>query len=256
MSKQAILAVSFGTTYATTRAKTIDATIAQLQAAHPTYHIVQAYTSGIVRRRILANENLAIDSPEVALAKLRTAGYDEVIIQSLHLLPGWEYQLLEKLLQAEHDHFKVLRLTPPLLASFEDFQRITAFMKQEAASLATDEAILWMGHGSSHSCFTMYACLDHMLTDSANFVAAVESYPSLAHELPLLQARGVKKVHLQPLMLVAGNHAHNDMAGGKDSWQGQLQQHGFEPIACFKGLGEYPAIQQMFVDKLKMVLED
>ena len=82
MGKKAILAVSFGTTYAATRAKTIDATVAQLQAAHPTYRVVQAYTSGIVRRRILANENLAIDSPEVALAKLRTAGYDEVIIQS------------------------------------------------------------------------------------------------------------------------------------------------------------------------------
>ncbi|QLL69178.1 sirohydrochlorin cobaltochelatase [Lactobacillus sp. 3B(2020)] len=256
MSKQAILAVSFGTTYPETRSKTIEATVEKIQATYPKAKVVQVFTSRIVRQRVLVNEQLVVDSPEEALKKLLAAGYHEVYIQSLHLLPGWEYQLLVKLVKKYRDDFDILKLTQPLLADYNDFKKVVKFLKQQEAMLAPDEARVWMGHGSSHSCFTSYACLDHMLAGSRSFVAAVESYPNLDREVADLKATGATKIILQPLMLVAGNHAHNDMAQGPDSWRAQLEKLGYQVEARFKGLGEYTAIQEVFVDKLKVVMEE
>lgn len=112
-----------------------------------------------------------------------------------------------------------------------------------------------MGHGTADSAFTAYACLDHMLMGTGNYVGAVESYPDIDFEIQRLTNDGIQHVVMQPLMMVAGNHAHHDMASDSPtSWSSQLQVHGITADAKFIGLGEYPEIQQMYIDHLKQVM--
>jgi Cobalamin biosynthesis protein CbiK, Co2+ chelatase len=255
MSKTALLMVSFGTTYPETRHKTIEATENAFRAAFPDAEVFRAFTSKIVVSRIKKNEGLSIDSPQEALAKIIAGGYDTLYVQSLHLIPSIEYHQVETAVAKEADHFKRVVMSRPLLNDFADYQATIGFLKQIGSLLAADEAVLFMGHGTANSAFTAYACLDHMLMGSQHYMGAVESYPDIQFEISRLKADGVKHVRLQPFMLVAGNHAHNDMASdAPDSWQSQLQRAGIQVTSQLKGLGEYPEIQQQFITHLKRQL--
>lgn len=176
-------------------------------------------------------------------------------LPSLHIIPGMEYGLVQQTVDKFRDQFKQLKLTQPLLDTFEDFQKLVAFLKAQSAALPNGEALLWMGHGTAHSSFTTYACLDHMLSGTKSYVGAVESYPDVRDEIKRLKADHVRKVYTQPLMMVAGNHAHNDMASDDPhSWKSILEASGISAEPVLKGLGQYPVIQQMFIDKLKAIL--
>lgn len=112
-----------------------------------------------------------------------------------------------------------------------------------------------MGHGTAHSSFTTYACLDHMLAGTKSYVGAVESYPDITDELTRLKHAQIKKVYLQPLMMVAGNHAHNDMASDNPhSWKSIVDANNIDAQPRLKGLGEYPEIQQLFIEKLSKLI--
>jgi len=111
-----------------------------------------------------------------------------------------------------------------------------------------------MGHGSSHPANASYSCLQLMLYDAFPrvFVATVEGYPELENILPRLKELGIKEVTLSPLMLVAGDHAQNDLAGpGEDSWQSLLEKEGYTVSLIMKGLGEYPIYQELFVQRIR-----
>lgn len=255
MSKTALLIVSFGTTYPETRHQTIEATEDAFRTAFPNAEVFRAFTSKIVVSRIKQNEGLSIDSPKQALAKIIAGGYDNLYVQSLHLIPGIEYHQVEAAVAKEAGHFKRVVIGRPLLNDFADYQATSAFLKQIGKPLAADEAVLFMGHGTANSAFTAYACLDHMLMGSQHYMGAVESYPDIQFEISRLKADGIKRVRLQPFMLVAGNHAHNDMASdAPDSWQSQLQRAGIQVRSQLKGMGEYPEIQQQFINHLKRQL--
>lgn len=256
MTKKAILAVSFGTTFPETREKTIGATEEALKKAFPGYDLFRAFTSRIVRHRIQKNEGITIDDPVVALDKLADQGYEEVYVQSLHIIPGIEYNLLKNSVMAFQDRFAVLKLTKPLLVSFADFQALTSWMEEEGRDLPAGEGILWMGHGTAHRAFTTYACLDHMLSGTNSYVGAVESYPDVQDEIKRLCHANIKKVYLRPLMMVAGNHAHNDMAADTPhSWKTQLENNGIAVTPVLAGLGESPAIQRLFIDRMKEIMK-
>lgn len=255
MAKKAILAVSFGTTFPETREKTIGATEQAISQAFPDYDVFRAFTSKIVRKRIKEKEGLSIDDPATALTKLADKGYEKVYAQSLHIIPGIEYRLVEDVVAAYQDRFKEIKLTQPLLNTFDDFQQLTAFLKKQSAYLPSGKAILWMGHGTAHSSFTTYACLDHMLAGTKSYVGAVESYPDIEDEIMRLKHAQVTKVFMQPLMMVAGNHAHNDMASNDPhSWKSILKAHDITAHPVLKGLGEYSEIQQMFIAKLREII--
>lgn len=255
MTKKAILAVSFGTTFPETREKTIGATERAIKKAFPGYDVFRAFTSKIVRHRIEEKEGLVIDDPATALNKLAAKGYEEVYVQSLHIIPGIEYGLVQETAKKYQDSFKVIKVTQPLLDTFEDFQRLVRFIANQSSKLPSGEAILWMGHGTAHSSFTTYACLDHMLAYTKSYVGAVESYPDVDDEIKRLKHAGITKAYTQPLMMVAGNHAHNDMASDDpQSWKSILENNGITAEPVLKGLGEYPEIHDMFIAKLKEIL--
>lgn len=256
MSKKAILAVSFGTTFPETREKTIGAIEKALGKSFSDYDVFRAFTSKIVRKRIAVKENINIDDPAAALQKLADKGYEEVYVQSLHIIPGIEYGIVKQVVADYKDKFKKIAYTQPLLDSFEDFQNLVNFLKKQSADLPSGQAMLWMGHGTSRSVFTTYACLDHMLAGTKSYVGAVESYPHIDGEIKFLKRDQISKVVLQPMMIVAGNHAHNDMASDDShSWKSILKAQGIEAQPVLKGLGEYPEIQQMFVKKLQMAMK-
>lgn len=130
-------------------------------------------------------------------------------------------------------------------------------LRQQMPPLAADETVVFMGHGASHHAFAAYACLDHMMT-AKGFparVGAVESYPEVDILIDSLRRQGVKGVHLMPLMLVAGDHAINDMASDEeDSWKTLFNAAGITATPWLNGLGENPAVRAMFVAHLQQAL--
>ena len=239
MNKKAILAVSFGTTYPETREKTIGATEKKISKEFPDYDVFRAFTSTIVRKRIYKNEGIKVDSIQEALNKLRAQGYEEVYLQSLHIIPGIEYQLVQNAIDGYSPQFKKLVATPPLLDKFADYEQLVNFLKKQSAYLPSGKAIL-----------------DHMLAGTKSYVGAVESYPDVHDEIKRLKHAKVEKVYMQPLMMVAGNHAHNDMASDQpNSWKTILKENDIVGHPVLKGLGEYEEIQEMFIAKLRTTIE-
>lgn len=256
MTKTAILVVSFGTTFPGTRQKTIAATEAAIQQAYPDATVFRAFTSNVVIKRIREKEQIKIDTPSQALHKIQQAGFTRVLVQSLHIIPGIEYQRLLSQLAGYRDQFAELIVGQPLLSDYSDYQWLVAQLPKLTPNLAADEGVLFMGHGTADNQFTAYACLDHMLMGTRHYVGAVESYPDLTLELKRMQQDGIKKVHLWPLMLVAGNHATNDMSSTKpDSWRSQLEAQGFKTESHLVGLGELPAVQQRFTQHLQQAID-
>ncbi len=146
------------------------------------------------------------------------------------------------------NQLELVKVGKPLLSSIEDYQKVVAWLKTMAADLDENEALVLMGHGSQHSAFTVYACLDHMLLEKPIFICAVESYPEFSLLIERLKKSRYKKIKLYPLMLVAGDHATNDMASDEeDSWKSQLEQAGFTVEAYLRGMGEFRKYNSNFV---------
>lgn len=252
MSKIAILVVSFGTTYVETRRTTIEAIETAIQQAFPEATVFRAFTSKIVVRRIQENEHQHVDSPVEALKHIQEQGFDELWVQSLHLTAGIEYEQAMAAVNQVRQSFRRVVIGPPLLHTQQDFLTVVTYLKQWYPVTQADEGVLWMGHGTVHQAFASYACLDHMLWGSHHYLGAVESYPEFPLESQRLQRDGIHHVILQPFMLVAGNHAHQDMASEQPgSWQSLLEATGIKVTPVLRGLGSYQQIQQLFVQHLR-----
>lgn len=254
--KKALIAVSFGTSYPETRKKTIEAVEQKLTETITNYDVYRAFTSTKVIKKIKEQEGIEIPTVLELMEKLRDNGYQEVVVQPLHIIPGSEY--IKALHQAScyEKDFERIRVGSPLLSSFEDYQKVIAWMKKLASDLTPEEAIVFMGHGSQHPAFTAYACLDHLLLNKPIFVCAVESYPEIASVIERLKTEKNQKIQLHPLMLVAGDHATNDMASDdEDSWKSQLQRAGFQVESYLKGMGEYPEIQEQFIEHAQVAIQ-
>ncbi|RLM20309.1 sirohydrochlorin cobaltochelatase [Brenneria alni] len=255
--KKALLIISFGTSYPQTRQKNIDACEQRLAAACPDRDRFRAFTSEMIIGKLRERDGLLVDNPGQALSRLAEAGYQDVAIQSLHVINGDEYEKVTAEVRAFMPRFRRLVLGAPLLSSFADYQQIMTALRGQMPRLAADERVVFMGHGASHHAFSAYACLDHLMTSQQfpALVGAVESYPEIGHIIQRLQQQGVGKVHLMPLMLVAGDHAINDMASDEaGSWKSQLEAAGIATQCWLQGLGENPLIREMFVQHLDAAL--
>lgn len=254
--KKALLAVSFGTSYPETRKKTIEAVEERLAENFPDYDVLRAFTSNKVIKKIKEQEGLEILTVDQQMRHLAESGYQEVVLQPLHIINGSEYSKALHQAMKYNDQFESVKVGTPLLTSMADYRGVIAWLESLTTDLAEDEAIVLMGHGSQHAAFTVYACLDHMVLNRPIFVCAVESYPEIETVVERLKEENYRKIKLYPLMLVAGDHATNDMASDEeDSWKSQLQQAGFEVEPVLQGMGEFPAIQDQFVAHAAAVME-
>jgi len=264
-NKDAILIMSFGTTYKDTRAKTIDATVNAIAKANPNVKVVTAFTSHIIIDRIKKKEGKTYPTPEEALKQLKAEGYTRVALVSLDIIPGIEYSYNRGVYEHAKKDFKSVSLGTSLLYwQGQEDQRddIEDFIKALSADIKTntkDEAVLLMAHGTPQPANAYYSVIQAKLNDMGYdnvFVYTVEGWPNLETVLPKLKAKGIKKIKLQPIMMVAGDHATNDMAGDEpDSHKNVLKNAGFNVSITLKGLGENANIQNMYVARAKEAVD-
>lgn len=222
-SKKAILVVSFGTSYEDSLKDCIESTENFIKESFKDYNIKRAFTSYMIINKILKRDNIKINNPMEALEELRNEGYEEIIVQPLHIMFGEEYEKIEKAVIKFKDKFKILKLGKPLLFKNEDYKIATEALKTQLPKLNKEEAIILMGHGTEHPANASYFQFDYYLREHINpniYLCSVESDPSIESVIPKLKEHGVKNVLLMPFMLVAGDHANNDMAGeDEESWK-------------------------------------
>ena len=141
LNKKSILSLSFGKQYPETSEKTNGATEKKISEEFPDYDVFRAFTSTIVRKRIYKNEGIKVDSIREALDKLKAQGYEEVYLQSLHIIPGIEYQLVQNAIDNYSPQFEKLVATPPLLDKFADYEQLVNFLEKQSSYLPSGKAI-------------------------------------------------------------------------------------------------------------------
>lgn len=254
--KPAILVVSFGTTYVDTRAKNITAVLEAVAAANPDYPVYEAWTSSMIMRA-LEKKGTHVDNVTEALVKIHEDGITDLYVLPTHLLYGEEYDKMNAMLDAQRGNFDSITVAQPLLAD-EAALRTVLKAVGDGLPCQADEALVLMGHGTPHFCNTVYAALDYHAKDLGLghlFVGTVEAYPDVDVVLKKVKEGNFKKVALTPLMLVAGDHATNDMASSEeDSWNTIFKQNGYETRPVIRGLGEYETIQQEYMNRLSAIL--
>ncbi len=253
MSK-ALLVVSFGTSVAETREKTITAIEREVQSAFPERTFYRAWTSGYLRNRLREKGELLVDAPAEALERMLREGVTDLLVQPTHMLPGKEFNDgILKTLEQWKGHFDWIALGAPLLAEQGDVETLADILEQIFSSLVGERNLLaLMGHGSSASVCNPYLQLGELLEKKGlgRFcVGTVEHCPGFAPVVQRAKLLRPDKIYLAPLMVVAGEHALHDLAGRtEDSWRSRLEREGFQQIVpLLKGLGEYPALREMYI---------
>lgn len=251
--KAAILVVSFGTSYNDSRDITIGAIENAIADTFPEYEVRRAFTSQIIIDKLKERDGLEIDNVEEALDRAVADGITTLIVQPTHLMDGYEYTDLADALKDYEDKIDTIVLAELLLTSEEDFDAVVKAITEKTADYDDGEtAICFMGHGTEAESNAVYAKMQDKLTEAGYenyYIGTVEAEPSLDDVLAALNEKGsYKKVVLEPLMVVAGDHANNDMAGDEDdSWKVVLQNEGYEVECLIEGLGQIPAIQDIYV---------
>ena len=256
--ERAILVVSFGTSYEETRKKTIDCIEQDIAAAYPEYRVYRAWTSKIIMKKIKERDGISVRNVREAMVQMENDGIKEVIVQPTHVMNGYENDRMTEDVNAYRSHFSRVAIAAPMLTDMEDQTKLIKAVA-ENIPVADDEALILMGHGTEHFANSIYAALDYQFKDMGYpniFVGTVEGYPELENVKKLLKKTGLKKVVLAPFMVVAGDHATNDLSGDEeDSWKSLLCADGYEVRCVLKGLGEYPQVRRLFVDHIAAVIK-
>ncbi len=247
-----LLVVSFGTSYNDNRRETIGAIEKAMQKAFPDYSVRRGFTSQIIIDHVNKRDGEKIDNVTEALDRAVDNGVKTLVVQPTHLMNGLEYTDLKDELATYSDSFEKVVLGQPLLTSDDDFQKVMNAIVDVTKEYDDGEtAICFMGHGTEADSNSVYTKMQETLKAAGHdnyFVGTVEATPSLDDVIAAVKESGCKKVVLRPLMIVAGDHANNDMAGDEDgSWKTEFEKAGFEVTTVVEGLGSVPAIQDLFV---------
>lgn len=248
-----LLVVSFGTSFNDSRRLTVGAIEEAMEKAFPDYSVRRGFTSQIIIDHVKERDGEVIDNVGEALDRAVDNGVKNLVIQPTHLMDGLEYNDLVNEVAQYADAFASISIGKPLLTSDEDFQTVAKAMVDATASYDDGKtAICFMGHGTEAESNAVYAKMQEVLTDGGYenyFVGTVEAAPSLDDVLALVQAGTYERVVLQPMMIVAGDHANNDMAGDEeDSWKTAFEAAGYQVECVVRGLGEFETIQNLLVE--------
>ncbi len=255
-----LLVVSFGTSFNDSRRLTIGAIEKALQEAYPDWSVRRAFTSQIIIDHVAQRDGEVIDNVAQALDRAVENGVKTLVVQPTHLMHGFEYTDLVEELAEYADAFEAIAVGEPLVSSEEDFAAVA-----QAVAEATEDfndgktAICFMGHGTEAESNVIYTQMQEVFTNSEienRFVGTVEAEPSVDDVLEAVQAGEYERVVLRPLMIVAGDHANNDMAGEEeDSWKSVFESAGYEVECVLEGLGQLEAVQDLFVGHAGAAIE-
>lgn len=250
--KPAILVVSFGTSFNDSRHITIGAIESAIREKFPDYDVRRAFTSQIIIDKLKERDGVVIDNVEEALDRLVADKVQEIVVQPTHLMNGYEYDDLAKALESYKDKFKKIAFGEPLLSSDDDYYKVIAALASVSERYDDGKtALVFMGHGTEAESNKVYSTLQDKLTAEGKknyFIGTVEATPSIEDVLKGVKAAGLKKAVLRPLMVVAGDHANNDMADLEDpeSWASQLTAAGIEVECVLEGLGQIVEIDDLY----------
>ena len=282
IGEKELLVVSFGTSFNGSRAADIGGIEKALQEAYPDWSVRRAFTSQIIINHIQARDGEKIDNVEQALERAAANGVKQLIVQPTHLMHGTEYDELTKAVNSFGEMFESVKVAEPLLGQVgADASEVNAD-KETVAKAITETAVseagfdsleaaaqdktafVFMGHGTSHAAKVTYSQMQAQMEQLGYgnvFIGTVEGEPeetACEAVIEKVKAAGYTKIVLRPLMVVAGDHANNDMAGEEaDSWMSMFKAAGFEKVdAQINGLGSIPAVQQIYVEHTGKVVNE
>ena len=277
-----LLVVSFGTSFNDSRVKDIKGIEDALQAAYPDWSVRRAFTAQIIINHVQARDGEKIDNMQQALDRAVANGVKNLVVQPTHLMHGAEYDEMMEMIDEYKDKFESVAVAEPLLGEVGADAAVINADKEAVAKAVTAAAVkdagfdsleaaaeekvafVFMGHGTSHTAKVSYSQMQtamQTLGYSNVFIGTVEGEPeetACENVIEAVKAAGYTKVILRPLMVVAGDHANNDMAGADDdSWLSQFQASGdFASVECqIAGLGEIEDIQQRYIEHTKAAID-
>ena len=277
-----LLVVSFGTSFNGSRTADIGGIEKALQTAYPDWSVRRAFTAQIIINHVQARDDEKIDNMDQALQRAVDNGVKNLVVQPTHLMHGAEYDELTEAVESYKDKFESVTIAEPLLGEVGDSDDAVNDDKKAVAEAITAEAVktagyddldaaeadgtafVFMGHGTSHTAKISYSQMQSQMNDLGYdnvFIGTVEGKPedtACEAVIEKIKEAGYKKVVLRPLMVVAGDHANNDMAGDdEDSWKSQFEASGaFDKIDTqIAGLGEISAIQDLYVAHTKAAMD-
>ena len=256
-----LLVVSFGTSFNDNRRNTIGAIEDALEKAFPDWSVRRAFTSQIIIDHVKSRDGEEIDNVKQALDRAVANGVKKLVVQPTHLMNGLEYTDLTEEVSQYADAFDKISIGEPLLSTDEDFKSV-----EEAITGATSTyddgqtAIVFMGHGTEADSNAIYAKMqENLKADKFEnyYIGTVEATPSVNDVLELVKADDYKRVVLRPLMVVAGDHANNDMAGDEDdSWKSIFEAACYEVECVLEGLGSVDAIHEIYVAHAQKAVDE
>lgn len=245
--KRGVIVASFGTTHDDTRKKTIDVIENDIKNTYKDSIILSAWTSDKIRAKLKKRYNLHINDIKEALEEAIKLEIEDLLIISTHIMDGIENNKVKEAVACYKDKFSRIRMGNALLESNEDFEYIIKQLDSIYES-KEGEAYLLMGHGSEHESNKIYELLRNRFVEHGRddiYIACVEGYPYIEDVLPQLSSYNT--LHLSPFMIVAGDHAKNDMAGDNDSFKTILEDMNKNVDFELKGLGEYDFVRRLIL---------
>ena len=255
-----LLVLSFGTSFNDSRRLTIGAIEDQLEKSFPDYSVRRGFTANIVIDHVAKRDGEKIDDIDESLKRAVDNGVKNLVVQPTHLMNGLEYEELKGDIAQYSDAFDKIAIGQPLLSSDDDFSRVENAIVDWTKDYDDGEtAIVFMGHGTSADSNGVYQKMQDLLTKDGHtnyFVGTVEATPSLDDVMAAVKKGNYKRVVLEPLMVVAGDHANIERAGDdQDSWKSQFEAAGYQVECLLRGLGENETIRQIYVEHAQAAID-
>ncbi|MBR1629521.1 MAG: sirohydrochlorin cobaltochelatase [Lachnospiraceae bacterium] len=260
IGEKELLVASFGTSYNDSRRLTIGAIEQEMEESEPDFDVRRAFTSQMIIDHVKDRDGVEIDNVTEALDRAVDNGVKSLVVMPTHLMDGLEYHDLIRELGGYVDSFEGVAVGAPLLSKDEDYTRVAEALADATSSFTDGKtAICFMGHGTEAASNGVYERMQQEMESLGHkdiFIGTVEATPTLEDVLNKVKEGDYTKVVLRPMMVVAGDHANNDMAGDDDdSWKSVFESEGYEVECVLEGIAQIPAIRELYADHAKAAIE-
>ncbi len=262
MKEKGIVIISFGTSIERAFETGIKPIEDEIKNTFPEYEYERAYTSNIIRKKLKERDGVEIHNPYEAILSLVRKGCTDIVVQPLHIIPGFEYEKIIQSIKCMDKEFSgvSIKLSLPLLYHTQDYHEVVKALidRIKDKNIKEEKALILMGHGSEHFANSCYFRLAHYLSEANDniYLAVVDEDPYFEDIVKKIKHKNIKNVLLKPFMIVAGDHALNDMAGEEeDSWKSILEKEGIKVELCMEGLGSNKEIQEIYINHIKNTLK-